>query len=88
MVDKVQPDPARPGIVQVPVQSQRVELPLEFPREEGGGDAAAGVAAFVRAEEDDVIVGAGVGGEGVLRGDLGRDVGGGVGGGRRLGEGE
>lgn len=64
MADEVDPDAPRPAVIQVAVEPQRAEVPLELALQERGGDAAPGVAGALGAEEDDGGVGAGAGAEG------------------------
>ena len=77
--DEVDADAAGPLVVQVAVESQRGEVALEFLAQEGCGLAAAGVAGFLAAHQDEVFVGAGAGFEG--GGGWGGGYGGGGGGG-------
>lgn len=50
---------ARPGVIVVAVEAERAQVAFEFASDERSGDAAAGVAAVVRAEEDEVVAEAG-----------------------------
>ena len=61
VVDEVEADAAGAGVVEVAVEAERAEVAGKLLCEERGRDAAARVAALVRAQEHNVVVGAGVG---------------------------
>lgn len=67
VADEVDAHPAGPVVVQVAVQAERLQMALELAPQEWRGLAAAGVAGFLGAEQDEVGVWAGSGGE-MLRG--------------------
>ena len=50
---------SRPFILKIAVQTQWTEMTLKFSAEKRRGLAAAGVASFLRTEEDEIFVGAG-----------------------------
>ena len=58
MTDEIYPHAAGPLVLQVSIKAQGPEVALKFAAEEGRGLAAAGVAGALRAEEDEVIMGA------------------------------
>lgn len=64
MADEVYAYAAGSFVVEITVEAQGPEMAFEFSAEEGRGLAAAGVAGALRAEEDEVCVGARAGGEG------------------------
>lgn len=69
MRDEVDAHSPGPLVPEVAVQSERPEVSLEFAAQEGRRLPAAGVARFLRAEEDEVAVWAGAGGEGRWEGE-------------------
>lgn len=63
MADEEDSHAAWSVVVEVAVEAAGAEVAFEFSAEEGGGLAAAGVAGALGAEEDEVGVGVGAGGE-------------------------
>lgn len=63
MTDEVYAHASRSFVVEIAVEAEGAEMAFEFPAEEGRGLSAAGVAGALGAEEDEVLVGAGAGGE-------------------------